>query len=84
MFYQTTSLDRVGWCSNNTNNLDVNYTQPDDEALEDLMEAHEAYMNSEEEYDEVPEDWNSERTDTIWYRDVNGNVYEDYEQSIGE
>lgn len=49
MFYQTTSLDRVGWCSNNTNNLDVNYTQPDDEALEDLMEAHEAYMNSEED-----------------------------------
>lgn len=69
MFYQTTSLDRIAWCSSNTRNLDVNYTQPDDEALEDLMEAHEAYMNSEED---------------DWYRDVNGNVYEDFEQSIGE
>ena len=83
MFYQTTSLDRIAWCSSNTRNLDVNYTQPDDEALEDLMELHEAYMESEE-YDEVPEDWSSERTDNGWYRDVNGNVYEDYEESIGE
>ena len=48
MFWQTTTLDRIGWCSNNTNNLDVNYTQPDDEALEDLMEAHEAYMDIED------------------------------------
>lgn len=84
MFYQTTTLDRIGWCSNNTNNLDVNYTQPDDEALEDLMEAHEAYMNSEEEkYDEAPEDWN-ETSDNGWYRGVDGRLYEDFEQSIGE
>lgn len=83
MFYQSSSLDRIGWCSNNTNNLDVNYTQPDDEALEDLMQAHEAYMESEEEYD-VPEDWNSEPTDNGWYRGADGGLYEDFEQSIGE
>lgn len=82
MFYQTSSLDSIAWCSSNTRNLDVKYVQPDDEALEDLMQAHEAYMNSEEEYDEIPEDWNSEEDG--WYRDVNGNVYEDFEQSIGE
>lgn len=37
----------------------------------------------EEEYD-VPEDWNSEPTDNGWYRGVDGGLYEDYEQSIGE
>lgn len=69
MFYQTTTLDRIGWCSSNTRNLDVKYVQPDDEALEDLMEAHEAYMNSEEDG---------------WYGGADGGLYEDYEQSIGE
>lgn len=47
MSYQTSSLDSIAWCSNNTNDIDVNYTQPDDEALEDLMEAHEAYMEND-------------------------------------
>lgn len=65
MFYQTSSLDSIAWCSNNTDNVIVNYTQP------------------EEEYDVAPEDWN-ETSDNGWYRGVDGGLYEDYEESIGE
>ena len=73
MYNQTTSLNRIAWCSNNTNDVDVKYTEPDDEALEDLMEAHEAYMEDDS-------------FKGYWYTDKDGNSAHswDYEESIGE